>query len=229
MRQPWDSSSRRLRPVHCSPTAPSCHFSIQCGGDMRAITNIATTMPVTRPALQRELLHRAAARLAPMTKGASKAARTRKRPRLRRSQAWVGSSYILAALSPAFLDLRACNMPTRMSSTRVLCSRTVNPAQARGDGGGVLGARECFEGSNPSPATHVLEGTLTCGNAGQGPFLGALLSRSSRTPATNLPVAPKAARRVPRRRLDRTGRPATITRTAVSTPRGRSQPRLVVR
>jgi hypothetical protein len=90
---------------------------------MRAITNIATTMPVTRPALQRELLHRAAARLAPMTKGARKAARTRKRFRFRRSQAWVRSSYILAALSPAFPDLRACSMPTSMSSMRVLCGR----------------------------------------------------------------------------------------------------------
>jgi hypothetical protein len=57
-------------------------------------------MPVTRPALQRKLLHRAAARLAPMTKGARTAARMRKRPRFRRSQAWVNSPYFLAAPSP---------------------------------------------------------------------------------------------------------------------------------
>jgi len=140
MCQPWDSSSRRLRPVHCSPTAPSCHFSIQCGGDMRAITNIATTMPVTSPALQRKLLHRAPARLAPMTKGARKAARTRKRLRFRRSQACVNSLYILAALSPAFLDLRACNMPTSMSSMRMLRGRNSQFGAEHASRGGVLGA-----------------------------------------------------------------------------------------
>lgn len=123
MRHPWDSSSRRVRPVHRSPIAPSCQFSIQGGGDMRAITNIAMTMPVTRPAPQRKLLHWAAARLAPRTNGARKAARTRKRPRFRRSQTWVSSSYFLAAPSPAFLDLRGCNMATSMSPARASCGR----------------------------------------------------------------------------------------------------------
>jgi len=55
--------------------------------------------------------------LTPMTKGARKAARIRKRPRFRRSQAWVSSSYFLAAPSPAFLDLCGCNMATSMSSS----------------------------------------------------------------------------------------------------------------
>lgn len=128
MRQPWDSSLRRVRPVHCSPIAPSCQFSIQAGGDMRAITNIATTMPVTRPALQRKLLHWAAARLATMTNGTRTAARMRKRRRFRRSQAWVNSSYFLAAPSPAFLDLRGCAMPTSMSPMRVQCGRNSKPA-----------------------------------------------------------------------------------------------------
>ena len=95
---------------------------------MRAITNIATTMPVTRPALQRKLLHWAAARLATMTNGARTAARMRKRPRFRRSQAWVNSSYLLAAPSPAFLDLCGCAMPTSMSPMRVQCGRNSNPA-----------------------------------------------------------------------------------------------------
>jgi hypothetical protein len=58
-----------------------------------------------------------------MTMGARTAARMRKRPRFRRSHAWVSSSYFLAALSPAFLDVPVCNMPTSMPPTRAPCGR----------------------------------------------------------------------------------------------------------
>lgn len=118
MRQPWDSSSRRVWPVHCSPNAPSCQCSIEGGGDMRMITKIAKTIPVTSPAVHHKLFHMAAATWTPMTKGAATAAMTRTGPRLRRRQARVKSSYFFAAPSPAFLVLRRCNMPTSTPPTR---------------------------------------------------------------------------------------------------------------
>lgn len=123
MRQPWVSSPLRVWPVHYSPTAPSCQLSIQPGGDMRRITNIAKTIPVTRPAVHQKLFHLAAAKLTPMTKGAKTASRMRNRLRFRRSQACVSSSYFLAAFSPAFLDARGCNTPNSMPRARASCGR----------------------------------------------------------------------------------------------------------
>jgi len=124
MRQPWDSSLRRVRPADCP------------------------VLPVLDPGRRRHAgnhEHRndhaghqacAAAQAAPL--GSSQVGDDDQRSkdgrqdeeaaRFRRSQAWVNSSYFLLAPSPAFLDLRGCTMPTSMSPMRVQCGRNSNPA-----------------------------------------------------------------------------------------------------